>query len=149
MEENLSQRLVKARSGHGWSQADLAEVSGVAAAQISRYEASRSKPRAEVVAKLAKALAVRFEWLAYGQGNIELEDGGEVPLHPTSRVVLANIDLDDELIADMEAIAESEGITYEMAFNVVLREGLALMKADPHAFLERIKSQDDKPASES
>ena len=144
MEQDLAQRLIKARSGHGWSQADLAEVSGVAAAQISRYEAGRSKPRSEVVAKLAKSLAVRFEWLAYGQGEIELDDGGEVPKHPSSRGVITEIEVDDELRKSMEAIAKDEGITYEMAFSVALRKAIEMLRENPAAFLEGMKNSATK-----
>jgi len=66
MDDTLANRLVQARSLRGWSQMDLASSSGVAAAQISRYESGRSKPRTEIVARLAKALEVHFEWLLSG-----------------------------------------------------------------------------------
>lgn len=124
MDSELSQRLIKARSGHGWSQADLAEVSGVAAAQISRYEQGRSKPRTEVIAKLAKALAVRFEWLAYGDGDL---DAGElVPQHPQSRQEYVGLDLTDEEYARIERFAQSRGLTYEMAVNTLMQELLKM-----------------------
>jgi len=66
MDNELATRLIKARSDKGWSQADLANESGVAAAQISRYEQGRSKPRPEVLAKLARAMGVDFNWLSLG-----------------------------------------------------------------------------------
>lgn len=66
MDNELATRLIKARSDRGWSQADLANESGVAAAQVSRYEQGRSKPRPEVIAKLARALGVDFTWLSMG-----------------------------------------------------------------------------------
>ncbi|WP_409519960.1 helix-turn-helix domain-containing protein [Pulveribacter sp.] len=120
MEDDLAHRLIKARSGHGWSQAELAEVSGVAAAQISRYEAGRSKPRSEITAKLAKALAVRFEWLAYGQGDIE--DGSEVPKYPATQKLLHTFDLenDPELREAVERLADKMGLTIEMTIKTAL-----------------------------
>lgn len=120
MNSELSQRLIKARSGHGWSQADLAEVSGIAAAQISRYEQGRSKPRAEVTAKLAKALAVSFEWLAYGHGHID--DGSEVPKYPATQKLVHTFDLenDPELREAVESLAEKMGLTVEMAVKAAL-----------------------------
>ena len=117
---SVGQRLIKARSGHGWSQQELSEVSGVAAAQISRYESGRNTPRPEVIAKLAKAVAVRFEWLAYGEGHIE--DGTEVPRYPSSKKVWLELEVDDELRNAVESFAEDEGVSYEMAFNMLTRE---------------------------
>ncbi|CAB5720048.1 transcriptional repressor DicA [Delftia tsuruhatensis] len=120
MDSELPQRLIKARSGHGWSQADLAEVSGVAPAQISRYEQGRSKPRTEVAAKLAKALAVSFEWLAYGRGNID--DGADVPKYPAAQKLVHTFDLenDPELREAVESLAEESGLTIEMAIKSAL-----------------------------
>lgn len=64
----LSERLIKARSERGWSQQTLANTSGIAPAQISRYELGSSSPRSEVVMRLAKALGVSYEWLRDGGG---------------------------------------------------------------------------------
>lgn len=69
MAENLKDRLMSARAARGWSQNQLAEVSGVAAQQVSRYEAGRSEPRPQVAAKLAGALQVPLEWLLDGRGR--------------------------------------------------------------------------------
>ncbi|UBB17768.1 helix-turn-helix domain-containing protein [Comamonas odontotermitis] len=122
MNEDFQHRLVKARSGHGWSQAELAEVSGIAPAQISRYEQGKSKPRTEVIAKLAKALAVGFDWLAYGKG--EIEAGFDVPEYPSGRKFFSSIDLDEALYSRLKLIAESRGITVEMALHTLLSEAL-------------------------
>lgn len=51
-------KMIKIRASRGWSQSDLAKRSGVAAGQISRYEAGNSNPRPHVIAKLASALGV-------------------------------------------------------------------------------------------
>ena len=122
MNEDFQHRLVKARSGHGWSQAELAEVSGVAPAQISRYELGKSKPRTEVVAKLAKAMAVSFDWLAYGKG--EIEAGVDVPKYPSRQKFLTSIELDEALFSRLKFIAELRGITTEMALHALLSEAL-------------------------
>lgn len=118
MDNALALRIIKARSGHGWSQADLAEVSGVAAAQISRYEQGRNTPRPEVIAKLAKALAVSFEWLAYGKGDAE--DGSEVPRYPDSQKLIEVLELDDELLEAVELLAKESGLTIEMTIKQAL-----------------------------
>lgn len=67
--DEFSARLVQARSMKGWSQVDVANASGVAAAQISRYEQGSNTPRPQVVAKLATALGVSFSWLLSGAGE--------------------------------------------------------------------------------
>lgn len=135
MDSELPQRLIKARSGHGWSQADLAQVSGVAAAQISRYEQGRSKPRSEVVAKLAKALAVSFEWLAFGRGQAEANL--EVPAYPADQHLLDPVELDVETYDAVAEIAKAEGWTMEMALKQLFLEGLRL----------RAKKRQDEGAS--
>lgn len=67
--DEFAARLVQARSMKGWSQVDVANASGVAAAQISRYEQGSNTPRPQVVAKLAAALGVSFSWLLTGAGE--------------------------------------------------------------------------------
>ena len=66
MSDDLKGRLTQARGLRGWNQLELATESGVSAAQISRYESGRSKPRTEVLAKLSRALDVPLEWLMNG-----------------------------------------------------------------------------------
>ncbi|MGN5127342.1 helix-turn-helix domain-containing protein [Aeromonas sp. 30P] len=64
--DDVAARIVARRAELGWSQEQLSKETGVAAAQISRYEARVNKPRANVIAKLAKGMLVPFSWLAYG-----------------------------------------------------------------------------------
>jgi transcriptional regulator with XRE-family HTH domain len=126
MGETLRLRLLKARSAMGWSQQNLAEVSGVAAAQISRYEAGRSAPRAEVVAKLAKALKVEFDWLALGTGPVGAP--GDVPKYPTG-VSVYPFDIPPEHYDAIAKFAEEEGLTMEMAIRKLVFDGLALRRS--------------------
>lgn len=55
------------RIARGWTQADLAELSGVRQVTISRYENGMREPDEEVLAALAKALGVTPAFLARGQ----------------------------------------------------------------------------------
>jgi len=64
--DTFGSRLTQARVELGLSQAELAERTGIAPAQISRYESGRNIPRAGVVVKLAKALDVSSQWLITG-----------------------------------------------------------------------------------
>ncbi|EAA8863392.1 XRE family transcriptional regulator [Salmonella enterica subsp. enterica] len=73
--DDIKTRLIARRAELGWSQERLSKESGVAAAQISRYEAGLNKPRANIIAKLASAMTVEFGWLAYGiRDNPDLEE---------------------------------------------------------------------------
>lgn len=120
MNEDFQHRLIKARSGHGWSQADLAEVSGVAPAQISRYELGKSKPRTEVIARLAKSLAVAFDWLAYGNGEMDI--GASVPEFPASKTATISLEVDADLKAAMDELCRDRGLTRDMLLNTLVRE---------------------------
>lgn len=120
MQEDFPHRLTRARSGHGWSQAELAEVSGVAPAQISRYELGKSKPRTEVIAKLAKSLAVGFDWLAYGTGEMDI--GAAVPEFPASKTGTISLEVDADLKAAMDEICRDRGLTRDMLLNTLVRE---------------------------
>lgn len=140
MDNPLAQRIIKARSGHGWSQAELAEVSGIAAAQISRYEQGRNVPRPPVIAKLAKALAVSFEWLAYGKGDPE--DGSDVPQYPASQKLIGAIELDGELLDAVELMAKESGLSIEMTIKRTLLDYARKLRADAES-AESIKKNTD------
>ncbi|MDH0423655.1 helix-turn-helix domain-containing protein [Delftia tsuruhatensis] len=74
--KSFGSRLLLARVDKGLSQSELAEQAGVAAAQISRYEADKNSPRPHIAAKLAAALGVDVSWLVDGPAagqELELE----------------------------------------------------------------------------
>ncbi|MDD0814260.1 helix-turn-helix transcriptional regulator [Curvibacter sp. HBC28] len=161
MDGDFPQRLIKARAGHGWSQADLAEVSGVAAAQISRYELGRSRPRSEVIARLAKAMAVSFDWLANARGDIDVD--AEVPAYPGSQTLVHTFELseDDELYRALAVIAKHHGVTIEMAAKIGLRqaaehlaskleqEGVSSQEQETARLLRVLTLEPPLPAAES
>lgn len=64
--DTFSKRLIQRRAQLGYSQEELSKLTGIAAAQISRYEAGINKPRANIISKIANCLSVPFSWLAYG-----------------------------------------------------------------------------------
>lgn len=64
--DTVASRLISRRAEMGLSQNQLAIQAKIAPAQISRYEAGMNKPSVKTMGKLAEALAVPFEWLAYG-----------------------------------------------------------------------------------
>lgn len=60
---NFGQRLREAREERGWTQKELAEISGTTHSTISRSETSVHNPKVTIVGKLAKALGVNPAWL--------------------------------------------------------------------------------------
>jgi hypothetical protein len=65
-QDTIAWRIMKARALSHMAQSDLAQASGIAAAQISRYEQGRNTPRPEILAKLASVLGTTMEWLRNG-----------------------------------------------------------------------------------
>ena len=130
MDTPLAQRITKARSSLGWSQAELAQASGIAAAQISRYEQGRSHPRPEAIGKLAKALNVQFEWLLTGEGPMD----ANLPVQEMSAPkdwVIESIDLPDESRQKLERLAQLSGVTVEAMIYKIILQGL--QEAEPVA----------------
>jgi transcriptional regulator with XRE-family HTH domain len=76
-DDSFATRIIKCRSARGWSQADLSKASGVAPAQISRYEQGDVEPRPVALAKLSAALNVSFSYLALGYEEKIEEDAVE------------------------------------------------------------------------
>ncbi len=63
----MAERLKHCRRQYGWTQRDLAHVSGVGIATIRRIEQDEFAPRLETVRHLAETLHVRAGWLAFGE----------------------------------------------------------------------------------
>jgi len=57
--KRMAKRLKTLRAARGWSQADLAERSGVSKVHIARIETSQREPTLGVIEKLASALRVK------------------------------------------------------------------------------------------
>lgn len=123
MDKSLAQRIIKTRSSLGWTQNELAQASGVAAAQISRYEQGRSQPRTEVISKLANALNVKFEWLLKGEGEIDANLPMQDLPRPNGWAVEA-LELPQETIEDLQRFAKENGITTEAMLSKVILSGL-------------------------
>lgn len=103
--DDIASRMIERRAQLGWSQEQLSRESGVAAAQISRYEARVNKPRANVIAKLAKGLLVPFAWLA--NGDTSDFSIGDAP----SGFFDMTIQLPEDLAEAIKQAAASKGIS--------------------------------------
>lgn len=65
--DTFGERLKHRRIEMELSQSELGRLTGIAPAQISRYESNVNIPRDDIAAKLAKAVGVSFDWLKWGQ----------------------------------------------------------------------------------
>jgi transcriptional regulator with XRE-family HTH domain len=64
---SFGRNLANFRKEKGLTQEDLVKKSGVAISQIRRYEADKSSPTLDVVIRLARALGVSLDELAFDQ----------------------------------------------------------------------------------
>ncbi|AJJ19360.1 helix-turn-helix domain-containing protein [Yersinia intermedia] len=113
--DGIAERMIERRAELGWTQEQLSKESGVAAAQISRYEAGINTPRANVIAKLAKGMMIPFSWLAYGDPKDFIQEplpAGETEYH---------IHLPADIAEMIDAKAKEAGIEpHEMARRILL-----------------------------
>ncbi len=65
--QTMGDRMKWCRRRYGWTQRDLARVSGAGLATIRRVEQHEFQPRLETVRRLAETLHVRAGWLAFGE----------------------------------------------------------------------------------
>ena len=62
---SFSRRLATARKQKGWTQQQMAEVTGIHVSQIKRYESGETQASIEVLRKLAIALSVTTDALLF------------------------------------------------------------------------------------
>jgi transcriptional regulator with XRE-family HTH domain len=72
----FSDRLKELRKRKNISQAELSELIEVHFTQISRYERGETKPNAEAMTKLAKALETTVDFLMNGTADDVVQDAG-------------------------------------------------------------------------
>lgn len=96
--KTLSERLEIAMRAGGFSQASLAEAAGVSQPTVWKIASGKTQSSAKIV-DLAKALNVRPEWLANGQGEMRLdEEISNVSVTYEGTTVLPLHDENDKLI---------------------------------------------------
>jgi transcriptional regulator with XRE-family HTH domain len=77
---SMSSRIRRARAAAKFSQAQLAELTGVKRSAVAQWErADCTSPSVEHLAQIAISTGVRFEWLATGRGPAA-PDGREFEL---------------------------------------------------------------------
>jgi len=73
-------RILTRRKSLKLSQRVLGKTLGVSHATISLWETDMTKPNGQNLLHLARALKTTTEWLAYGAGSEESEEGSDNPL---------------------------------------------------------------------
>jgi len=68
--DTLAKRLLMARNRKGWTQGKTAVAAGLAQTTVGNIE-SGTRQSAGSLPKLAKALGVRYDWLANGEGEMD------------------------------------------------------------------------------
>ena len=63
----MGDRLKWCRQRFGWTQRDLAAISGAGLATVRRIEQAGFAPRLDTLVRLAETLQVRAGWLAFGE----------------------------------------------------------------------------------
>lgn len=72
MDQEFGQRLRKAREKKGLSQAEVADLVGRDKSAISLLESGKRGTSVEFVARLARALDLNEDWLAFGKGEMNI-----------------------------------------------------------------------------
>lgn len=122
-DNSIAKRLTTLRAQKGLSQSELAELSGIAPAQISRYESGANIPRAHIIAKLAKALGVQYSFLQYGFEVDDDEMWTQMSLNKDNTATIS-LTLDDETLDIAKKSAEIRGVSLEDYLKWVLVYGI-------------------------
>ncbi|WNP29343.1 helix-turn-helix transcriptional regulator [Morganella morganii] len=122
-DNSIAKRLTTLRAQKGLSQSELAELSGIAPAQISRYESGANIPRAHIIAKLAKALGVQYSFLQYGFEVDDDEMWAQMSLNKDNTATIS-LTLDDETLGIAKKSAEIRGVSLEDYLKWVLVYGI-------------------------
>lgn len=105
--DDIIKRIIERRAVLGWSQSKLATMAKVAPAQISRYESGKSAPSAQVLGRLANAMAVPFDWLVSGSDESGFENTRD------ERGVSVSIEFDEETYNLLEKLKNEHGVSEE------------------------------------
>jgi transcriptional regulator with XRE-family HTH domain len=84
-EATIGGRLREALAEKGMSLTALSEVAGLVYSSVQNYVANKQSPRAEALAKIARATKINLNWLLNGDGEMFTETVSIVPREITMR----------------------------------------------------------------
>lgn len=80
----MKDRIIKIMQDEGMNKSEFAEKIGVAVSLLSHIFGGRNNPSLDVVMRINKAFPdVNLQWLLYGEGEMRLSKGHEIPVNPT------------------------------------------------------------------
>lgn len=91
--DTMGERIARLMKEAGFTQKELAQVTGVTEAAISRYLKDEREPKAEVIANLATALNTTSDYLIRGQE----EKGSFEDIHRLVARGVRNMDKDEKM----------------------------------------------------
>ena len=134
MSTDFASRLIRLRGDKNLTQQELGDAVGISHSQISRYEAGQAMPRKTVLRKLAEALGVPVEEFQKTDEENSLISVGLIT--PDGEV--DRFDVAKESIDRLREIAESEGISMDLAFTSLLEWYMSNQDGENISFEETI-----------
>lgn len=126
-DNSIGDRIRMRRASLNLSQGALAESLGVASAQLYRYESGRTKPRPQMIGKIAALLGVRPEWLS--NGELPMSEDGSIPSNQQIHEVEFSVSLDTYLI--LKRVAQERNISTGEAIKYLLLEFKSKQSKNP------------------
>ncbi len=138
-DDKFSERMLACRSQIGITQSELSTIIGVAQRMIAAYELGQSRPRMNVLLKLADTFGVSPDWLANGQETydhpnaIVHETGRKIPLVKTGFVnKLIDKSLDKFFILEYVSVGFEVGV-YAFAIRIE-DDSMVSTEGNEHSF---------------
>ncbi|WP_395602210.1 helix-turn-helix domain-containing protein [Pseudomonas sp. A1230] len=133
MSTDFASRLIRLRGDKNLTQQELGDAVGISHSQISRYEAGQAMPRKTVLRKLAVVLGVPVEEFQKTDDDSLISVGLITPEGEVDR-----FDVAKESIDRLREIAESEGISMDLAFTSLLEWYMSNQDGEKISFEETI-----------
>jgi len=133
---SLGSIIRKLREEKGFSQRQLASLSGVSNTEISRIESSeRKQPSQETLSKLAKCLSISYEELLVAAGyHITSAEAFNPSIHSPEQLIMEN----PELYSLWQHLRNREDL------RALLKEAATFQPATIKQFIELLKLVEDK-----
>jgi transcriptional regulator with XRE-family HTH domain len=91
----------------------------MAPTQVSRYEAGRAVPRRVTLARIAEALAIRYQWLTAGEGAMD-------EYSAQAQKPAMTFEISGEVAERLHNYASASGLSVEQAMTQILDQALSV-----------------------
>lgn len=114
----VGQRIRQWRKERNFTQKQLGELAGIAEPTIRRYELGKLNPKYETIVKIATALRISTGALLGGGSQIKYK----VIQWKSRKDARLEINIDGELLAKIQSLADSDGLSLEDEVEKLLLE---------------------------